>query len=116
MTIIDRIYHDADLPEAARGFARETVTLGWEDRLQGHGRRQTDSGREIALSLPRGTVLRGGDCLILTDERTIVEVVEQPEAVFLVEPRSPFEWALFAYQIGNRHQPLMVTDRGLVCP
>jgi urease accessory protein UreE len=26
------------------------------------------------------------------------------------------EWALFAYHIGNRHQPLMITDQSLVCP
>ena len=46
----------------------------------------------------------------------IVSIVERPEPVFVVEPRTPQEWALFAYHIGNRHQPLMVTERALVCP
>ena len=36
--------------------------------------------------------------------------------VFVIEPRTAPEWALFAYHIGNRHQPLMITDRALVCP
>jgi urease accessory protein UreE len=34
----------------------------------------------------------------------------------VIEPRSAPEWALFAYHIGNRHQPLMITDTALVCP
>ena len=67
-------------------------------------------------SLPRGTVLRAGDCFVLDDERRVVMVVERPEAVFVIEPRSAPEWALFAYHIGNRHQPLMITDQALVCP
>ena len=36
--------------------------------------------------------------------------------MFLITPRTPQEWALFAYHVGNRHQPVMVTDAGLVCP
>jgi urease accessory protein UreE len=53
---------------------------------------------------------------VLDDERRVVMVVERPEAVFVIEPRGTPEWALFAYHIGNRHQPLMITDQALVCP
>ena len=49
-------------------------------------------------------------------EERVVVVVEKPEPVFVIEPKTPREWALFAYHIGNRHQPLMVTDHSLVCP
>ena len=38
------------------------------------------------------------------------------EAVFVIEPASNTEWALFAYHIGNRHQPLMIANGSLVCP
>ena len=69
-----------------------------------------------ALSLPRGSVLRAGDCFVLDAVRIVVTVVERPEPVFVIEPRSAPEWALFAYHIGNRHQPVMITDRALVCP
>jgi urease accessory protein len=100
----------------ARAYARDTLTLGWEDRSHVHGRRRTDGGVEFATSLPRGTVLRQGDCLTLPTERLVVSVVERDEPVFVVEPRTPREWGLFAYHIGNRHQPLMITDEALVCP
>ena len=116
MTIVERVHRESDLSAGARAFARDTVTLGWEDRTRVHGRRTSDSGVEFATSLPRGTVLRDGDCFVLDAERIVVTVREQAEAVFVVEPRSAIEWALFAYHIGNRHQPVMITDRALVCP
>ena len=63
-----------------------------------------------------GGCLRAGDCLVVESARAVVEVVERPEPAFVIEPRTPQEWGLFAYHIGNGHQPLMVTDRALVCP
>ena len=116
MTIVERLYHGAELQGDARAYARDTVTLGWEDRTHVHGRRRTDGGVEFGTSLPRGTVLRAGDVLVLDPERLVVSIVERPEPVFVVEPRTTAEWGLFAYHIGNRHQPLMVTERALVCP
>ena len=116
MTIVERVYRDEQLPESVREYARDTVTLGWEDRTHVHGRRRSDGGIEFGTSLPRGTVLRGGDLLVLDAERIVVAIVERPERVFVVEPTSAQEWGLFAYHIGNRHQPLMIVDRALVCP
>jgi urease accessory protein len=116
MTVITLTHRESDLPDASRAYARETITLGWEDRVQGHGRRQSDGGVEFALALPRGSVLRAGDCFVLDEARTVVTVVERPEPVFVIEPRSAQEWALYAYHIGNRHQPVMITNHALVCP
>ena len=116
MTIVERVYHDDDIPAVARDYAHDTVTLGWEDRTHGHGRRQTDGGVAFGTSLPRGTVLRAGDLLVLAAERLVVSIVERAERVFVVEPKTPHEWGLFAYHIGNRHQPLMIIDSALVCP
>jgi len=116
LTVIERTHRKDALPAAARGYARDTITLGWEDRLHVHGRRQSDGGVAFGLSLPRGTILRGGDCIVVNDVKTVVMVVERPEPVFLVEPHTPQEWGLYAYQIGNRHQPLMITEKGIICP
>jgi urease accessory protein len=116
MTIVERVYHDDELPPIARTYGRDTVTLGWEDRTHGHGRRQTDGGVAFGTSLPRGTVLRAGDLLVLDAERVVVSIVELAERVFVVEPQTPHEWGLFAYHIGNRHQPLMIISSALVCP
>jgi urease accessory protein len=116
MTIVERAFNESELPEATRAYVRDRVTLGWEDRTHVHGRRRTDGGVEFGTALPRGTVLRGGDFFVLAAERLVVAVVERAEPVFVIEPRSAPEWALFAYHIGNRHQPVMITERSLVCP
>ncbi len=116
MIVIERIHREDALPPTSRAYARDTMTLGWEDRRHVRGRRQSDGGVTFGLSLPRGTMLRGGDCLIVDEAKTVVVVVERPEPVFLIEPHTPQEWGLFAYHIGNRHQPLMITETGIVCP
>src|SRR5690348_4486648 len=99
MVVVEQVFHASDLPADARGFDRDTVTLGWEDRTHVHGRRRTDGGVEFGTSLPRGTVLRAGDCFVLEPARIVVAIVERAEPVFVLEPRTPQEWALFAYQI-----------------
>jgi len=116
LILIEQVHPDNALPAIAHGYARDTITLGWEDRLRVRGRRWSDGGLPFSLSLPRGTVLRGGDCLILAELKTVVLVIERPEPVFLIEPGTPQEWGLYAYHIGNRHQPLMITETGIVCP
>lgn len=116
MTIADRTYDVGSIPESAKGYVRDTITLGWEDRLRAHGRSRSDGGVEFGTSLARGTVLLGGDCFVLDAERAVVTVVERPEPVFVIEPPTPQDWGLYAYHIGNRHQPLMITAHGIVCP
>jgi urease accessory protein UreE len=116
MTVVERIYREPEMPEGARAYTRDTVTLGWEDRTHVHGRRQSDGGVDFGTSLPRGSVLHAGDCFVLEPERLVVTVIERPEPVFVIEPSHATEWALFAYHIGNRHQPVMITERSLVCP
>jgi urease accessory protein len=114
--VIEQIHREGALPPTARGYTCDTLTLGWDDRLHVRGRRRSDGGVAFGLSLPRGTILRGGDCLVLDEAKTVVVVVERPEPVFLIAPHTPQEWGLFAYHIGNRHLPLMITEAGIVCP
>ena len=116
MIVIEQIHREDTLPPATRGYARDTLTLGWDDRVRVHGRRRSDGGLAFGLFLPRGTILRDGDCLVLDETQTIVVVIERPEPVCVIEPRTPQEWGLFAYHIGNRHQPLMITETGRLCP
>jgi urease accessory protein len=113
---VDRIHHDADLPASAAGYARDTITLGWEDRVKTRGRRQADEGVEFGVAFPHGTILRAGDLLIVEPHRLIVAVVERSELVFVVTPHTPAEWGLFAYHVGNGHHPVMITEHELVCP
>ena len=83
------------LPFDARQKSRQLATL--------------DTGEEVALVLPRGTVLRGGDFVVTSDSR-VVEVVASPEPLLHVVCASPEALARAAYHLGNRHVPVQVGE------
>src|SRR5262245_41371079 len=114
MTVVENIAHVSDSGSGYNGYRRDTLQLKWEDRRQGHGKRRSDSGIEFAISLPAGTILKENDCLILEPERTIVKVHEEPEPVFIIRPKTPQDWAYYAYQVGNRHQQVMIGEDELI--
>ena len=114
MTIVEEVQSAAEAGAASVGYRHDTLTLTFEERRRGHGKRRSDGGMEFAISLPTGTVLKRGDCLLLAQEQTIVEVREAPEAVYVVQPKTPQEWAYFAYHVGNRHQQVMIGETELI--
>jgi urease accessory protein len=116
MTIIEQVTPASALGPQHASFRRDTITLTWDDRRQGHGKRRSDNGTEFAISLPNGTILKAGDCLVLSDINTIVEVREAAEPVYVIRPKTPQEWAFYAYHVGNRHQPVMIGSSELIFP
>jgi urease accessory protein UreE len=114
MTVVEEITPAARIGSQYENYQRDTLTLKWEDRRQGHGRRRSDKGLEFAISLPGGTILKTGDNMILEAERTILTVKEASEAVYIVRPSTPQDWAYYAYHVGNRHQEVMIGKTELV--
>jgi urease accessory protein UreE len=113
MTIVEQI-HAAAVEAEHTDYRSDTLTLTWEERRQGHGRRRSDGGIDFAISLPAGTILKAGDRMILEAERTIVRVEEANEAVYIIRPGTPQEWAYYAYHAGNRHQQVMIGHSELI--
>jgi urease accessory protein len=114
--VAGEVYRPGTLPAAATSYRADSVTLGWEERMKTRARRRTENGLEFVTALERGTVLRQGDALVLESVPLVVTIHERPEEVLVVSPRTVEEWALWAYHIGNSHQPLMIDDDTLVCP
>lgn len=114
--LIERIVPAREADGLDPTYRRDHMTLTWDDRARSHGRRRSDGGIDFAVSLPTGTILKEGDCFVLDAVKTIVSVREAAEPVFVIEPRTPQQWAYYAYQIGNRHQPLMIGEAELICP
>jgi urease accessory protein UreE len=114
MTVVEKTWPITSVASAFPSYAHDTLTLTWEERRRGHGKRQSDGGIEFAISLPNGTLLRNGDCFILDAELTIVKVREAYEPVFIVRPETPQRWAFYAYHVGNRHQAVMIGDVELI--
>ena len=114
MTIVEEVHQRGSLPPSCDAYARQTITLCWEDRRRRHGRRMTDEGLGFAISLPAGTLLKEGDCFALSPDRVVVEVKELLEPVYILRPKTPQQWAFYAYHVGNRHQSIMIGTDELI--
>jgi urease accessory protein len=84
----------------------ETLKLPFDQRQKSRLRATLESGEEVGLILPRGTIMRGGDVVKTQDGRD-VQVVAAPEKLLHIEAAS---LARVAYHLGNRHVPLQVGD------
>ena len=90
----------------------DTVVLDFDDR---HRRRMAMTGTrglEFLLDLENATVLRGGDALVLDDDR-LIEVVAAPESLAEIRGADPQHLVRIAWHLGNRHLPTQITARGL---
>ena len=114
MTIVEQVRPILALGSEYSSYRRDTITLAWEDRRQGHGRRRSDSGIEFAISLPGGTVLKNGDCFVLDPEKKIIAVQEAVQPVYVIRPKTLQEWAYYAYHVGNRHQSVMIGESEMI--
>jgi urease accessory protein len=86
---------------------RARLELPFELRQKSRLRAKLVSGEEVALMLPRGEILRGGDLLVASDGR-VVEVIAETEKVLHVECDTQQALARAAYHLGNRHVPVQV--------
>jgi urease accessory protein len=85
------------------------LTLPFESRMRSRLLVRLDSGEEVALALPRGEVLRGGDMVVASDGR-VFDVVAAPEKLLHVVCTDMTALARAAYHLGNRHVAVQVGD------
>lgn len=107
--------HINKLIPAGRGLApvllkrAPSVELDWEVRQKSRFDATDSQGRALGIFLPRGSVVRGGDVLVVEDGSFVV-VRAAPQPVLRVsactEHGSPFDLLRAAYHLGNRHVQL----------
>jgi len=83
------------------------LILPFELRCKSRLRTTLDDGSEVGIFLPRGTVLRHGDCLLASDGR-IVQVEAATEAVSTAFTDDQLLLTRAAYHLGNRHVALQI--------
>jgi urease accessory protein len=89
----------------ALAVSAESITLPFEQRCKSRFRATLSNGQDVAVVLPRGTVLRGGDALTSSDG-TQVQVIAAPEAVLYATAPDRLSLLKSAYHLGNRHTPV----------
>ena len=86
-----------------------TIELDWDVRQKSRFDATDSLGRPLGVFLPRGTLVRGGDVLLVEDG-SMVRVIAAPQAVLRITActshGSPFDLTRAAYHLGNRHVPI----------
>lgn len=88
-----------------------TVELDWDVRQKSRFDATDSQGRTLAVFLPRGQVVRGGDVLVAEDGSLIVvKAAAQPvlEVRACAEHGTALDLLRAAYHLGNRHVSLEV--------
>ncbi len=96
-------------PKDEQQQADDQLVLPFDLRQKSRLRVNLLSGKEAALMLDRGTILRGCDLIQATDGQ-VVEIVAANQAVTDVTADTPQALMCAAYHLGNRHVPLQVGD------
>lgn len=86
-----------------------TVELDWNTRQKSRFETTDSHNRPLGVSLPHGTVMRGGDVLVAEDG-SLIRVLAAPQAVLVITActahGSPFDLTRAAYQLGRRQVPV----------
>jgi urease accessory protein UreE len=86
-----------------------TLVLAYDQREKCRLRSRLDTGEEVAIFMPRGTVLRHGD-LLTGEEGRVVRVIAAQEATYVVRCENNLTLARCAYHLGNRHTQAQIGD------
>ena len=87
----------------------DMVSMSFDLRQKSRIRVNLASGREAAIFMPRGEILRGGD-ILQADDGSIIQVQAADQKVMIVTSHSAHDLMRAAYHLGNRHVPLEIGD------
>lgn len=86
-----------------------TIELDWDVRQKSRFAASDSLGRELAIFLPRGQAVRGGDVLVAEDG-SLIRVIAAAQKVLQITAckthGSLFDLMRAAYHLGNRHVPI----------
>ena len=89
------------------------LELEWEELNKKILRKDTVSGREVAISLEESGSLRYEDVLF-EDEDTLIVIRTKLEKVYVITPKTMQEMGKMAFEIGNRHTPCIIEDEEIL--
>src|ERR1700730_1206086 len=90
----------------------DTVVLDFDDRHRRRVAMTGTRGLEFLLDLENAVALRGGDALVLDDNR-LIEVVAAAEPLVEIRGTDPQHLVRVVWHLGNRHLPTQIMPKGL---
>ncbi|WP_018602596.1 urease accessory protein UreE [Mycobacterium sp. 155] len=93
----------------------DPVILTADERARGHMKVRSEGGREVRISLDRGSDLDDGDVLAM-DGHVAVVVQACDEDILVVSPATARDWGAAAFVMGNLHRPVRFSDDAMRTP
>lgn len=89
------------------GTATASLVLPFETRQKSRFRATLDNQQEVGVFLPRGIILRDGDCL-QAENGMVIRISAAAESVSEAHTDDSLLLARACYHLGNRHVPLQI--------
>ena len=89
--------------------AELTLTLPFETRQKSRFRAECDNALQVGVKLPRGKILRDGDCVQAVDGQ-VIKIQAADETVSEVTTDDALLLSRACYHLGNRHVPLQIGE------
>jgi urease accessory protein len=93
-----------------------TLSLPFDLRSRSRLRALLSTGEDVAITLPRGSMMRDGAVIASSDRGFLVKVQAAPEELLEVRADDAFGLLRAAYHLGNRHVQLQVLPNCLRLP
>jgi urease accessory protein len=93
-----------------------TVSLPFDLRSRSRLRALLSTGEDVAVVLPRGSMMRDGAVVATSDRMFLVKVLAADEELLEVRADDAFGLLRAAYHLGNRHVQLQVLPGCLRLP
>lgn len=93
-----------------------TVCLPFDLRSRARLRALLSTGEDVAIVLPRGSLMRDGAVVASADNSHVVKVIAADEELLEVQADDAFGLLRAAYHLGNRHVQLQVLPGCLRLP
>jgi urease accessory protein len=94
----------------------DEIALTSEERASAHFSALTRDGRQVRVSLPRGSELQDGDVLVRDRNAAVVVRAAKEELLWLTPKGDTVAWSAACYQLGNLHRPARFLDDGVLTP
>lgn len=89
------------------------LRLTWDERVRSRLATMTCDGTAVAITLPRGTVLRDG--AVLAGEDGALAVVEAaPQPLTRITAETPLRLLRVVYHLANRHVPAQIDESAVL--
>lgn len=102
--------------ELRQSFKQEDpLPLTAEERSSPHLLARSQAGRELRISFPRESELNDGDVLAIEGDVAVV-VRAAAETLYVVSPKTAFDWGVAGFQLGNLHRPVRFSEAAMLTP